>query len=129
MHSTYAAFSLIPLTFNPQAQPVDWQRDDALAVQPVDPLQYQRQRRVLRRAIRRLSSPACPLTASPPSAVLSAQQDFFVQPYVYSANAVMTTFPQTSRMALSNVTINAGSTPLTLSDDYFVGNNTMSGST
>jgi hypothetical protein len=64
----------------------------------------------------------------PTAAILSAQQDFFLQPYVYTANSVMTKPLQTSRLAFSNVTINAGSSPLTLSNDYFVGTNTITGS-
>jgi hypothetical protein len=35
---------------------------------------------------------------------------------------------QTSRLALSNATIDAGSAPLALADDYFLGNNTVTGS-
>ena len=64
----------------------------------------------------------------PTTSTLSAQQGFYVQPYVYTSNSVMTDPQQTSRLALSNVTINAGSSPLTLADDYFVGNNTVTGS-
>jgi len=59
---------------------------------------------------------------------LSAQQSFFVQPFVFTANTAMSVPQQTSRMALSDVTINAGSAPLDLSDDYFLGNDTVTGS-
>jgi subtilase family serine protease len=64
----------------------------------------------------------------PTSSVLSAQQGFYVQPYVYTTSTVMSSPQQTSRLALSNVTINAGSSPLTLSGDYFIGKNTVTGS-
>ena len=64
----------------------------------------------------------------PTTSVQSAQQSFYVQPYVYTANSVMKDPQQVSRLALSNVTIDAGSSPLTLSDDYFVGHDTVTGS-
>ena len=63
----------------------------------------------------------------PTASDLTAQQSFFVQPYVYTTNTVMDQFPQTERLALQNVTLNAGSSPLVLYDDYFIGNNTVSG--
>ncbi|MGH9920108.1 MAG: Ig-like domain-containing protein, partial [Nitrososphaerales archaeon] len=64
----------------------------------------------------------------PTASTLSAEQAFYVQPYVYTSNEVMTDLQQTSRLALWNVTIQAGSAPVTLSDDYFLGNDTVSGS-
>lgn len=64
----------------------------------------------------------------PTSSDLSAQQAFYVQPYVWTADTTITDPQQTSRLALSNVTIDAGSAPVDLSDDYFVGNDTVSGS-
>lgn len=66
--------------------------------------------------------------AVPTVSDLSAQQSFFVQPYVFTADTVMSVPQQTSGMALTGVTINAGSTPIDLSDDYFLGNNTVTGS-
>jgi Bacterial Ig domain len=64
----------------------------------------------------------------PTNSSLSAQQPFFVQPYVYSSNSTMTDLEQSSGLALQNVTINAGSSPLVLSDDVFVGTDNVTGS-
>ncbi len=127
MHSTYAAFSLIPLAFD--AKTNVWV-GNATMPSPYDPSflssvngnaeYYGGPYDVF---VSGISADGMPTNAS-----LSSQQDFFVQPYVYSANSVMTSIQQTSRLALSNVTINAGSSPLVLSNDYFVGNDTVTGS-
>ncbi len=127
MHSTYSAFSLIPLTYD--AKQNLWV-GRATMPSPYDPAVLST---VNANAeyyggpydvyVSGISSDGVPTAAT-----LSAQQDFFVQPFVYTANTVMTKLQQTSRMALSNVTIDAGSSPLTLSNDYFVGANTVRGS-
>ncbi|HYR03948.1 MAG TPA: Ig-like domain-containing protein, partial [Nitrososphaerales archaeon] len=127
MHSTYAAFSLIQLTFNAKLN--SWV-GNATMPSPYNPAvlssinahaeYYGGPYDVF---VSGISADGVPTAAS-----LSAQQDFFLQPYVYTANVVMSKLQQTSRLAFSNVTINAGSSPLTLSNDYFVGTNTISGS-
>lgn len=58
----------------------------------------------------------------PTTTDLSAQQGFFVQPYVYMANQVVTQFQQTWGLALNGVTIDASAN---LADDVFVGSNTV----
>ncbi|MDA4118418.1 MAG: protease pro-enzyme activation domain-containing protein [Thaumarchaeota archaeon] len=64
----------------------------------------------------------------PTTSVLSAQRDFFVQPYVYTADKTMSNMQQTSQLALTNVTINAGSSStLAFTDDQFVGANSIQG--
>lgn len=70
-----------------------------------------------------ISADAVPTSADP-----SAQQSFNVEPYVWTSNVTLNTLGQTSRLALSNVTIDAGTGALTLSGDYFVGTDTVSGS-
>jgi subtilase family serine protease len=56
----------------------------------------------------------------PTTAALSAQQSFYIQPYVYVADQVVSSWQQTWGLALSNVTIN-GSTDL--SNNVFVESN------
>ena len=127
MHSTYAAFALVPLTFD--AKTGMWTANVTM------PSPYNSSVASTTNAnaeyyggpydvyVSGLSAAGVP-TAS----TLSAQQAFYVQPYVYTSNKVMTDPQQTSRLALWNVTVQAGSAPLTLSDDYFIGNDTVSGS-
>jgi hypothetical protein len=127
MHSTYSAFGLIPLAFD--ASTGKW---TGSAVMP-SPYDSSLVSSINANAeyyggpydvfVSGISADGIPTDSS-----LSAQHNFYVQPYVYTANTIMTNPQQTSRLALSNVTINAGSSPLTLSDDYFVGNNTVTGS-
>jgi subtilase family serine protease len=127
MHSTYSAFSLIPLAFDAKIN-----RWVGNATMP-SPYNSSLVSSVNANAeyyggpydvyVSGISADGMPTNSS-----LSAQHDFFVQPYVYTANRVMTNLQQTSRLALSNVTIDAGSSPLLLSDDYFVGSNTVTGS-
>jgi subtilase family serine protease len=127
MHSTYSAFSLIPLAFD--AKTNVWVGNATM------PSPYNSSILSLVNAnaeyyggpydvyVSGVSADGMPTNSS-----LSAQQDFFVQPYVYTADRVVTGLQQTSRLALSNVTINAGSSPLLLSNDYFFGSNTVTGS-
>jgi hypothetical protein len=127
MHSTYSAFALVPLTFDAKI--------DLWTASVTMPSPYNSSLASSTNAnaeyyggpyevyVSGLSAGGVPTTAA-----LSAQQGFYVQPYVYSSNSVSTDPQQTSRLALSNATINAGSTPLALADDYFVGNNTVTGS-
>ena len=127
MHSTYSAFKLIPLVFDSNTN--TWV-GNATMPSPYDPAvlasingnaqYYGGPYDVF---VSGVSADGVPTDAS-----ISAQNDFFVQPYVYTANKVLTDLQQTSRLALSNVTINAGSSPLTLSNDYFLCNNTVTGS-
>lgn len=127
MHSTYEAFGLVPLTFDAGTglwtgtvtTPSPY-NSSLVSSTNANAEYYGGPYDVY---VSGISSAAVP-TASD----LSAQQAFFVQPYVFTANTSMTGPQQTSRMALSNVTINAGSAPLYLSDDYFLGNNTVTGS-
>lgn len=56
----------------------------------------------------------------PTTTDLSAQQSFYIQPYVYVTSRVLNQFPQTWGLAFNNVTINA---PADLSNDVFVGSN------
>ena len=127
MHSAYAAFALAPLTFD--AKTGMWtgsatmpSPSDSASVSSINPNAeyYGGPYDVY---VSGLSAAGVP-TAS----TLSAQQAFYVQPYVYTSNQVMTDPQQTSRLALWNVTVEAGSTPLVLADDYFLGNDTVSGS-
>jgi hypothetical protein len=127
MHSNYAAFSLTLLTFDPKTNawvgnvtmPSPYNSSLVSSVNgnseyyggPYDVF------------VSGISADGVPTAAS-----LSSQQDFYVQPYVYTSNIIATTLQQTSRLALSNVTINAGSSPLQLTNDYFVGPNTLTGS-
>ena len=127
MHSTYSAFNLIQLTFDAKL--------DAWTANATMPSPYDSSLVSSINAnaeyyggpydvfVSGISADGVPTNSS-----LSAQQAFYVQPYVYKANAVMTGTQQTSRLALSKVTIDAGSSPLSLSDDYFVGDNTVTGS-
>jgi len=126
MHSAYAAFALAPLTFD--AKTGMWTGE---ATMP-SPYNSSLVSSINANAeyyggpydvyVSGLSAAGVP-TAS----TLSAQQAFYVQPYVYTSNRVMTDPQQTSRLALWNVTVQAGSAPLTLADDYFVGSDTVSG--
>ncbi|HVB95126.1 MAG TPA: protease pro-enzyme activation domain-containing protein [Nitrososphaerales archaeon] len=127
MHSTYAASALIPLTFD--AKIGMW---TATATMPSP---YNSSLVSFSNANAEYYGGPYDVYVSglsaggvPTAATLSAQQGFYVQPYVYTANQVMTDPQQTSRLALSNVTINAGTKALSLADDYFVGNNTVTGS-
>ena len=127
MHSAYAAFDLVPLTFD--AKTGTWTG----SVTMPSPYNSSVSSTINANAeayggpydvyVSGLSSGGVP-TAS----TLSAQQAFYVQPYVYTSNEVMTDPQQTSRLALWNVTVQAGSAPLTLSDDYFLGEDAVSGS-
>jgi len=126
MHSTYAAFALVPLTFD--AKVGMWvanvtmpsPNDSSLVSSTNANAEY-------------YGGPydvyVSGLSAAgvPTAALLSAQQSFYVQPYVYTSNIVMTDLQQTSRLALSNVTINSGFAPLTLTNDYFVGKDVVTG--
>ena len=127
MHSTYAAFALVPLTFDPKIEmwtasvsmPSPY-NSSLVSSTNANAEYYGGPYEVY---VSGLSADGVPTTAT-----LSAQQGFYVQPYVYTSNTVLTDPQQTSRLALSNTTINAGSAPLALADDYFVGNNTVTGS-
>jgi len=63
----------------------------------------------------------------PTTASLSAQQDFVVQPYVFTTGPVSAELPLPSRIAFANASISAGSTRLMLSNDYFIGDNNVTG--
>lgn len=63
----------------------------------------------------------------PTTTTLSAQHSFFIQPYVYMANQVVTSFQQNAGLALSGVSIN-GSANLT-NDIFLQSNNIQSGTT
>jgi subtilase family serine protease len=127
MHSTYAAFALVPLAFD--ATIGVW----TASVTMPSPYNSSLSSSTNANAeyyggpyevyVSGLSADGVPTTAT-----LSAEQGFYVQPYVYTSNTVLADPQQTSRLALSNATINAGSAPLALADDYFVGNNTVTGS-
>jgi len=127
MHSAYAAFALVPLTF--EAKTGMW---TGSATMP-SPYNSSLVSSINANAeyyggpydvyVSGLSAAGVP-TAS----TISAQEPFYVQPYVYTSNQVVTDPQQTSRLALWNVSVRAGSSPLTLADDYFVGNDTVSGS-
>jgi subtilase family serine protease len=127
MHSAYAAFSLVPLTFDDRTglwtgtatMPSPY-NSASLSSISANAEYYGGPYDVY---VSGLSAAGVP-TAS----TLSAQQAFYLQPYVYTSNKVMTDPQQTSRLALWNVTVRAGSAPLTLADDYFLGNDTVSGS-
>ncbi len=127
MHSTYAAFGLIQMTFDAKINmwtanaTMPSPNDSSLVSSTNANSEYYGGPYDV--YVSGLSADSMPTTAA-----LSAQQGFYVQPYVYTANSVINNPQQTSRLALSNVTINAGSSPLTLSDDYFVGNDTVTGS-
>ena len=127
MHSTYSAFALLPLTFD--AKTSMWTANVTMpspynssvaSTTNANAEYYGGQYDVY---VSGLSAAGVP-TAS----TLSAEQAFYVQPYVYTSNKVMADPQQTSRLALWNVTVQAGSAPLTLSDDYFIGDDTVSGS-
>jgi subtilase family serine protease len=63
----------------------------------------------------------------PTTTALSAQQAFFIQPYVYLSNQQITTFQQSSGLALSGVNVTGSAN---LSNDVFIGSNWfMSGTT
>lgn len=62
----------------------------------------------------------------PTTSALSAQQPFFVQPYVYSTGQTMSSLAESSGLAFSGDTITASGT---LANDLFVGTNTISGGT
>ncbi len=127
MHSTYAASALVPLTFDAKiglwtaTVTMPSPLDSTLVSSTIANSQYYGGPYDV--YVSGLSAGAVPTAAT-----LSAQQGFYVQPYVYTSNTVITNPQQTSRLALSNVTINAGSKALSLADDYFVGNDTVTGS-
>ena len=56
----------------------------------------------------------------PTTAALSAQQAFSIQPYVYLSNQQITTFQQSSELALSGVNVTKSAN---LSNDIFMGSN------
>ena len=56
----------------------------------------------------------------PTTAALSAQQAFYIQPYVYLSNQQITTFQQSSGLALSGVNVTGSAN---LSNDVFIGSN------
>ena len=56
----------------------------------------------------------------PTTAALSAQQAFYIQPYVYLSNQQITTFQQSSELALSGVNVTGSAN---LSNDIFMGSN------
>jgi subtilase family serine protease len=126
MHSTYSADGLLPLRFDPKlglwtgnaTMPSPYNSSSAVTNSNAD--YYGGPYDVY---VSGLSAGGVPTNAE-----LSAQQAFFVQPYVWTADTVIDNPGQTSRLALSNVTISAGPAPLTLTDDYFIGNNTVTGS-
>ena len=126
MHSTYSAFALVPLTFDAKidmwtASVTMPSPDNSSLTSSINAdAEYGGPYDVY---VSGLSADGVPTTAT-----LSAQQGFYVQPYVYTSNAVLTDPQQTSFLALSNATINAGSAPLALANDYFLGNNTVTGS-
>ena len=63
----------------------------------------------------------------PTTSALSAQQGFSIQPYVYLSNQQITTFQQSSGIALSGVNVTGSAN---LSNDVFIGSNRfMSGTT
>ncbi len=127
MHSSYESFSLVPLKFDPGmgmwtgqvTMPSPYNSSSVSSINanaeyyggPYDVY------------VSGISAGGVPTVSD-----LSAQQGFYVQPYVFTSDTVMVAPQQTSRMALSDVTINAGSSPLDLSGDYFFGNNTVTGS-
>ncbi len=127
MHSTYASFGLIQLTYNPRLNL--WVANVAM------PSPYNSS---LLSSINGNSSyyggpydiyvSGISADGVPTTSALSAQQDFFVQPYVYVANEVMTNVQQTSDLALSNVTIDAGPSPSAFTNDRFFGTDTIQGS-
>jgi subtilase family serine protease len=122
MHSQYAAFQLIRLGFDPALNlwtanvllPSPYNSsvlssingNSAYYAGPYDVY------------VTGLSADGVPTTANQ-----AAQKDFFVQPYVYTANEAMTNPQQTSGLALSNVTIGGGA--VSLAGDYFSGTNTI----
>ena len=62
----------------------------------------------------------------PTTTALSAQQAFYIQPFVYMSNQQITTFQQSSGLALSGVNITG---PSNLSNDVFIGSNWFKGGT
>ncbi|HEV2389955.1 MAG TPA: Ig-like domain-containing protein, partial [Nitrososphaerales archaeon] len=127
MHSAYAAFALVPLTFDAKTGmwsgtvtlPSPYNSSSVSSIN-ADAQYYGGPYDIY---VSGLSAAGVP-TAS----TLSAQQAFYVQPYIYTSDKVMANPQQTSGLALWNVSVQGGSSPLTLSDDYFVGNDTVSGS-
>jgi len=122
MHSQYASFLLIPLAFDPKQNL--WTADVQLpspnnstvlsaingaAAYYAGPYDIY---------VTGLSADGVPTTSDP-----TAQQDFFVQPYVYTANQAVANPQQTSGLALSNVTISGG--PISMTGDYFTGTDTI----
>jgi subtilase family serine protease len=127
MHSTYAAFALVPLTFDAS---IGMWTADAMMPSPYNSSLVSSTNANAEYYGGPYDVFVSGLSADgvPTAATVSAQQGFYVQPYVYTSNSVMTDPQQTSRLALSNVTINAGSATIALTDDYFLGNNTVTGS-
>ena len=58
----------------------------------------------------------------PTTTALSAQQSFFIQPYIYVANQIINSFKQNYGLALSQVTINGS---VNLSNDFFLESNSL----
>lgn len=126
MHSSYEAFALIPLEFN--ASLGLWTATAAL------PSPYNSSSASTNSNAEYYGGPydvyvsGLSYDGVPTSSDLSSQQAFYIQPYVWTADTTISDVQQTSRLALSNVTIDAGASPVDLSYDYFVGNNTVTGS-
>ena len=128
MHSTYSAFALVPLTFDAK---INMLTANATMPSPYDSSLVSSTNANAEYYGGPYEVYVSGISADgvPTSSDLSAQQGFFVQPYVYTANSVLSSPQQTSRLALSNVTISAGSFPPdALRRLDFVGNNTVTGS-
>jgi len=126
MHSTYSAFGLIPLSYDTTAN--DWTAsvtlpspaDSSLVASINGNAEYYGGPYDV--YVSGISADGVPTNSS-----LSAQQAFFVEPYVLSSNTVVTDPPLTTRVAFANDTINGGTSALTLTGDYFLGTDTITG--
>ena len=126
-HETYQAFNLIPLTYDATlnawtgnaTMPSPY--DSALVASTNGNAEYYGGPYDV--YVSGVSADGVPTNSS-----LTAQHGFFIQPYVYTADTVISGPLQTSQLALSNVTIDAGPSPVVFSGDDFIGNNTISGS-
>jgi subtilase family serine protease len=123
MHSEYANFELTPLQYSPQLN--RWVGDltlpspyDAASLNGVNDNSFY-YAGPYEAYITGLSFDGTPTTSQ-----LSAQQSFFVDPYVYTANQNLSSVQQTFGLALSNTMDNSS---VQLSGDVFLDNNTVKG--
>jgi subtilase family serine protease len=119
MFTKYQNFELTPLTYNPNSN--RWEANINLPspynignASPENGYSFN-QAGPYEVYVTGLSYDGVPTTTS-----FSAQQSFFIQPYVYLINQVISKFQQNSGLALSGVTINGS---VNLTDDIFLQSN------